>query len=105
MLELGWKRAVERLTERQYIQKIPFVLLIPEVELDHHVDRNAPHRAATDGSVTGQMMGMVGNASDVASGAVQQIGVNVDPAEIEVLPDPIVFPGVGGRDLLESHLG
>ena len=79
MLELGWEGSAKRLAERKHIQKVPLVLLVPEVELDHYIDGNATHHATTDDSVTGQVMGMVSNASNVPSGVVEHIGVNVDP--------------------------
>src|SRR6478735_4142582 len=103
VLELGWEGSAKRLAKRKHIQKVPLVLLVPEVELDHYIDGNATHHAATDDSVTGQVVGMVSNTSNAPSGVVEHIGVNVDPAEIEVLHNPVVFPGIGGRDLLESH--
>ncbi len=103
VLELGWEGSAKRLAKRKHIPKVPLVLLVSEVELDHYIDGNATHHAASDDSVTGQVMGMVSNPSNVPSGVVEHIGVNVDPAEIEVLHNPVVFPGIGGRDLLESH--
>jgi hypothetical protein len=74
------------------------------MKLDHRIDRDTPDRAVADGAVAGQMAPLIGEPTAIPPRFVQHVGMNVDPALVWVLHDPVVLPGVVGMDLLEAHL-